>query len=785
MPSSHFSDLSVLQKDLTKRFTLFLMQKKYCLTLFIILMQLGRVLAQSNALAAFYDSTRIQEIRINFNYNNWDFRMDTARKGSDSYSIASTVFINGTRFDSVGVKYKGFSSYDEFNQKNPLNIELNHVINGQRYFGQSDIKLSNGVFDPSMVREIMAYSMAQRYMDCPRANFAMVFINGTYWGVYTNVEPVNKDFLAMRFNSNSNPHFKCQSPVPGQFGLATLKYWGNDSVFYTGLYDMKSNYGWNDMKQLIDVLNNKIADIEKVLDVDRALWMLAFNNTFVNLDSYTGLFCQNYYMYKDINGRFAPILWDLNMCFGGFGIKQNNPFFEVYSLPELRNFPPDAEFNNPDRPLISKLMANEQYRKMYLAHMRVMIKDYLANNVYRNMALGLQARIDSAYKADTRGFVDYNQFKQAINTGFDMNGLFVPGIHSLLGARKVFLEAWPGLAALPPQIETPRVLNTTFKQGDSIWVRCRISNGNKALLGYRFSAYAAFSKLPMFDDGKHQDSLAGDGVYAAAFPLNSYEAQYYVYAENTSAGMFSPERAEHEFHSIQAPLKNSFGPGDVVINEFMAENKYSVREPNGKHEDWIELYNTTAEPIDLGNMYLSDSYDTLMKWKFPAGTVISGKSYLLVWADDDEEQVGLHSNFKLASAGDRIVASLANGTIIDSISFGRQTQDVSSGRYPNGSGSFQPIPASPAAENKLSSPPPPVATNTVLIYPNPASAKVHIVSAKALYHLELISLTGAKVMYEEKLPGVSSVQLALQPFAPGIYLLRLNDSEQHKLIIAE
>ena len=58
--------------------------------------------------------------------------------------------------------------------------------------------------------------------------------------------------------------------------------------------------------------------IETVLDVDRALWMLAFNNVLVNLDSYSGAFRQNYYLYKDQNDRFDPIVWDLNMSFAGF-----------------------------------------------------------------------------------------------------------------------------------------------------------------------------------------------------------------------------------------------------------------------------------------------------------------------------------------------------------------------------------------------------------------------------------------------------------------------------------
>ena len=70
------------------------------------------------------------------------------------------------------------------------------------------------------------------------------------------------------------------------------------------------------------IANNPI-DLESILDVDRALWMLAFNNVLVNLDSYTGPFRQNYYLIKDDNNRMNTITWDLNESFGGFEMINN------------------------------------------------------------------------------------------------------------------------------------------------------------------------------------------------------------------------------------------------------------------------------------------------------------------------------------------------------------------------------------------------------------------------------------------------------------------------------
>ena len=61
---------------------------------------------------SFYDSGILQEIKITFFQDNWDFKLDSLKNidGGD-YLLARSVEINGELFDSVGVKYKGNSSY--------------------------------------------------------------------------------------------------------------------------------------------------------------------------------------------------------------------------------------------------------------------------------------------------------------------------------------------------------------------------------------------------------------------------------------------------------------------------------------------------------------------------------------------------------------------------------------------------------------------------------------------------------------------------------------------------
>ena len=129
----------------------------------------------------------------------------------------------------------------------------------------------------------------------------------------------------------------------------------------------------------------------------------------------------------------------------------------------------------------------------------------------------------------------------------------------------------------------------------------------------------------------------------------------------------------------------------LVINELMASNHRTLEDPDepGEHPDWIELYNGTAGTIDLGGMYLTDEFQNLNKWQVPAGVSIGPGQYLIFYADDDGTQGVYHTNFNLSINGEMVVLVDNDGkTIIDSILFDEQLEDVSYGRFPDGGDSW-------------------------------------------------------------------------------------------------
>jgi len=101
----------------------------------------------------------------------------------------------------------------------------------------------------------------------------------------------------------------------------------------------------------------------------------------------------------------------------------------------------------------------------------------------------------------------------------------------------------------------------------------------------------------------------------------------------------------------------------------------------------------------LSGVYLSDDVGVPGQWAFPDTTIGAGE-YLIVWADNDEEQEGLHPDFKLSASGESVVIADIAWNTIDVADYGNQTSDISYGRYPNGTGDFSIMPPTFAAENE-------------------------------------------------------------------------------------
>ncbi|MGB1032448.1 MAG: CotH kinase family protein, partial [Flavobacteriales bacterium] len=582
------------------------------------------------------------------------------------------------------IRYKGFSSASVDRTKNPFNIKLNYS-NDESYQGIDKIKLSNVIQDPSFLREVMSYEIARNYMPAPRANFAKVYVNDVYWGLYTNVEAVNKDFISDHFNSSDGALFKGNPEDLDLFGensnLSDSP--GEAETNYHDLYKMESDIGWSNLLELINTLNQNPENVEAVLNVDRALWMHAFNYSLINYDSYVG-YAQNYYIYQDINNQFNPLLWDLNMSFGSFRLTDDSDYFDGFSIEQAKVSDPLAHLNSFsvfDRPLMRELFNNSTFKRMYLAHMRTIMEQNVASNWLEDQGLFYQDIIATHVLADTNKFYSYEDFENNLySTVTDLTTY--PGLTDLMNDRWDYLEDYPGITNSPNIISVvPN--STTPVAGLTILFSAEIENTDEAWLYYRVSGSGTFTNLPMLDDGQNGDEFANDGIFSVEMTSESNAIDYYVYSQNEEAGKFSPEEAAYKFDFIGTPID----AGDLVINELMSSNATSASDNNGDYDDWIELYNTTANSISTAGMFLSDDFENPEKWVLPT-TEIPANSYFIIWADEESEQGSVHSNFQLSSLGEQLLLSYNNGFVIDSLTFGPLATDQSFARFPNGTGPF-------------------------------------------------------------------------------------------------
>ena len=150
-------------------------------------------------------------------------------------------------------------------------------------------------------------------------------------------------------------------------------------------------------------------------------------------------------------------------------------------------------------------------------------------------------------------------------------------------------------------------------------------------------------------------------------------------------------KTEEGMAEYEASLKETEDIG-LYINEFMASNATTICDSFGSYSDWIELYNSTDTDMDISGFGISDNLSQPMKYRFPDGTTIAAKGYLVVFCSGNEgmQNGELHAPFGLRSYGEDVVIANRAGRIIDSYSFKNQETDVSMARIPDGAGEFQP-----------------------------------------------------------------------------------------------
>jgi hypothetical protein len=519
----------------------------------LLIICLSTIYANASA-QIFYNTTGIRDVRLTFPNDDWDKFLDSTKRSKSEARLTGTLLLEGQKFEKVGVRYKGNSSYFASRKRSvkklPLNIKLakGDLIEGK----YATLKLSNVNRDASFLREALSYEIIRSYMPAPQCNFAKVFVNDKLMGFYNSVESVDELFIKNHpttegghFLVKCDPDFSADNaPTCPKGDRASLMFMGEDSTCYAPLYEMDNHGSWKEFINFVRVLNQEPDKIERVLNVDQTLWMLALNNVMINLDSYNGAFSHNYYLLRTVDGRFSPIMWDLNLSFGGFASESAN--VTPLSIEQMQTYQPLRDLDNTKRPLISQILKNATYRKIYLAHIRTILNDWFFNGKYATRLTELAQTIDNQVSSDKNKHYSFDEYKKNRTETVGSGDSKICGIEELMTKRIAFFKAHPLLNRAQPSAEKP---THSVATDGKMTIKTKLTNASRAFCCVRNDRQQPYRYLPMFDDGNHNDGAANDGIFGIV--MDAKNIQYYIMAENEESVGLMPERAGFEFLEIK------------------------------------------------------------------------------------------------------------------------------------------------------------------------------------------------------------------------------------------
>jgi len=729
----------------------------------------------------YYDQSLVRRIDLTFASPN--FWTQLTANYSTKTNLPATLLIDGNAYDSVGVRFRGNTSFNTgSSQKKSFKMELDFWKSGQDYDGYSTFKINNANSDRSMMREVLYTTFIRRHIPAAKSNFIKLYLNGSNWGLYPNIQQLNKDYLEQWYLSNDGIWWRADKP-PGSSGgggwgdgTAALNYLTNDTATYKQYYTLKESsvpQPWDYLVRVCDKLENTPLTVledtlAKYMDIDRTLWYLASEIAWADDDSYIFKGKMDYYVHYGIEtGLITPHEYDGN---------------EAFYIPGLTSWGVFYNANNVNYPLLNRLLAVPTLRQRYLAHMRTILAEEF-DTAYTNTTIdNFRNLVDTIVANDTKKIYTTAQYTSEILVLKN----FINSRKSYLGSNAEILEVAPTIVDASYYINGVQYQQPTDMQATTILTTVFSTNGiDNIKLFYSNNIVGNFISTDMFDDGLHDDNFAGDGVYGASIPgfaAGSW-VRYYIQAAsaNTAKSVtYFPPGAEHNvFIYTVAPISSA--DTSIVINEVMASNANVVMDNFGEYDDWIELYNKSNQPMDISGYTLTDNPVNLSKWTFPSGTIIPANDYLIVWADEDSSQGPYHANFKLSAAGELLMLLDTAFRIVDSTSWGQQTTNFGYARVPNGTGSFVIQGPTFSANNNSVGIAENISTPVQLtLYPNPTGDLVQIQVADAEQRdIEIYNSIGQKM---DRLNYSPFVSLSTLTWPAGIYYVRVGEAAK-KLIV--
>jgi spore coat protein CotH len=694
-------------------------------TLLIVLFPVLAAAALVPATHPLFDGDAVHTISLTFAQSDyWTQLTDNFEDYDDPPYIEATLNWNSTTM-TIGVRFKGNSSYwGYYGDKKSFKLDIDEFVAGQEIDGLDKLSLNNCYLDPSFVREKVNYELCDALgMATCRTNYAALYINGTYWGLYLLVEQQDQEFIESRYGASEDGNL-----WKGE-DYGTMEYLGASESDYYDNYELKTNEtanDWSDLVDFIDQINytpiSVLADsMHNRLDVESALAMLAVDNYTVNLDSYTGR-CFNYYFYhRDRDDRLVFTKWDQNEAWGIFNMYQ----LSTTQLQQLSPFWTNPQYGE-ERPMAENLWQVSAYEDVYLGHMQKLMAGAAEPTTLIARMEELRDLVRTYVYSDPNLMFSTSDFENCMYStvyisGGPPPGRSIPALGTFVTARHTYLSGligtWTPIDGLVLNEVMAKNSGTAADEvGDyDDWIEIANTGASSIDLGglgltdhLEGTPDFVFPSMTLAP-GEYvvvwADEEPAEGDLHAPFKLDADGEDVYLtdgaviidhvtfpeLAGDISWGRWADGTGAWQMLSQATPDSENLNPEEpeavvLYINEFMALNNAGIQDEAGSYEDWVEIYNPGPEAVEMGGLFLTDDLALTTQWAFP-DTLLDAGAFLLVWCDSDPGDGPLHATFKLGGSGEEIglFGRLAAGNeVIDNYTFGVQTDNVSEGRATNG-----------------------------------------------------------------------------------------------------
>ncbi|HKP63058.1 MAG TPA: CotH kinase family protein [Polyangiales bacterium] len=306
----------------------------------------------------------------------------------DTYVTATFTYDKGSKnevVENVGVRLKGDGSFQRFDSKPAFKLKFDEFVKNQRFRGLARLTLNNNNDDQSFLAERLAYDVYRAAgVPAPRCNSASVYVNGAFYGVYTNLESEDKHFLSRWFSDNSGNLYE-------KNGMQDL------SQAAAADFDLETNETANDRTDLNQALTaidaattpaTFLSDIGGKIDTVKLLKLMAVEGAVNQWDTYSFSIWwpHNFRLYDDpTTSKFVFLPWghDLSMKPAPYTGRAYIKMFELVHQSDNPNAPISAGL------LFQRCLASPTCKAAY--------KDAVNQVITVYEGLGMQAAAERYY----------------------------------------------------------------------------------------------------------------------------------------------------------------------------------------------------------------------------------------------------------------------------------------------------------------------------------------------------------------------------------------------------